>query len=82
MSPYPLHAAAQQAITVLARLSITEKPMTEGMMAGMAGMSGLIILLGIVILVLWIILPFAVFGIKMRLDAILVELKKMNRVDR
>lgn len=39
-------------------------------------------ILVVVIAVLWIALPFAVFGIKKRLDAILVELKKMNRVDR
>lgn len=41
-----------------------------------------IAILALVIAVLWIALPFAVFGIKKRLDAILVELKKMNRVDR
>lgn len=39
-------------------------------------------ILALVIAVLWIALPFAVFGIKNRLDAILVELKKTNRVDR
>lgn len=42
----------------------------------------LMMILIAVIAVLWIALPFAVFGIKKRLDAILVELKKMNRVDR
>lgn len=35
-------------------------------------------LLAIVLAVLWIALPFAVFGIKTRLDAILVELKRLN----
>ncbi|MBV6272156.1 hypothetical protein KVP09_04375 [Alcaligenaceae bacterium CGII-47] len=34
------------------------------------------------IAVLWIALPFAVFGIKERLDVILVALKTMNRADR
>jgi hypothetical protein len=48
------------------------------MVEGMAGAMVLMWLLGIVIVVLWIILPFAVFGIKKRLDAILVELRRMN----
>lgn len=51
-----------------------------------AGMDETMVLLmaalAIVIGILWIALPFAVFGIKKRLDAILVELKKQNRVDR
>ncbi|MGB3271099.1 MAG: hypothetical protein WBA65_14205 [Rhodanobacter sp.] len=38
----------------------------------------LMMILVAVIAVLWIALPFAVFGIKKRLDAILVELKRMN----
>jgi branched-subunit amino acid transport protein AzlD len=38
----------------------------------------LVMILGAVIAVLWIALPFAVFGIKKRLDAILVELRRMN----
>lgn len=32
----------------------------------------------IVLAILWIALPFAVFGIKGRLDSILKELKKLN----
>lgn len=52
--------------------------MSDGMMGGMAGIGVLMWILGVVIAVLWIALPFAVFGIKKRLDAILVELKKMN----
>lgn len=35
-------------------------------------------ILALVIAILWIALPFAVFGIKKRLDAILVELRRMN----
>jgi len=38
----------------------------------------LMMILVAVIAVLWIALPFAVFGIKKRLDAILVELKRVN----
>lgn len=38
----------------------------------------LVMILGLVIAILWIALPFAVFGIKKRLDAILVELKRIN----
>ena len=42
----------------------------------------LVMILGAVIAVLWIALPFAVFGIKRRLDAILVELRRINRSGR
>lgn len=52
--------------------------MSDGMMGGMAGLGVLMWILGVVIAILWIALPFAVFGIKKRLDAILVELKRMN----
>lgn len=52
--------------------------MTNGMAAGMAGMGIAVWLLGIVIVILWIALPFAVFGIKKRLDAIIVELRRLN----
>jgi hypothetical protein len=48
------------------------------MMGGIAGLGALVWLLAVVVAVLWIALPFAVFGIKKRLDAILVELKRMN----
>ncbi len=50
-------------------------------MTGMNGANDAMVLLwilGLVITVLWIALPFAVFGIKKRLDAILVELKRLN----
>lgn len=47
----------------------------EGMMGGFAVIW---MILGLVIAVLWIALPFAVFGIKKRLDEILVELKRLN----
>lgn len=56
--------------------------MTNGMAAGIFGTSLLLWLLGFVIAVLWIALPFAVFGIKKRLDAILIELKALNRSTR
>lgn len=52
--------------------------MSDGMMGSMAGLGVLMWILGVVIAVLWIALPFAVFGIKKRLDAILVEMKRMN----
>ena len=53
--------------------------MNETAMAGMMGGVAIIwIILGVVIAILWIALPFAVFGIKKRLDAILVELKRLN----
>lgn len=38
-------------------------------------MVGLLVLLGIVLTALWIILPFAVFGIKGRLDRIIALLE-------
>ncbi len=44
-----------------------------------AGVVALIWLFGVVLAILWIALPFAVFGIKKRLDAILVELRRLNR---
>lgn len=53
--------------------------MTDGMAAGIFGTGLVLWLLGLVLLVLWIALPFAVFGIKRRLDAILIELKALNR---
>lgn len=52
--------------------------MSDGTMGGMAGLGVLMWILGVVIAILWIALPFAVFGIKKRLDAILVELKRLN----
>lgn len=45
-------------------------------------MGPLMAIIALMIAVPSIALPFAVFGIKKRLDAILVELKKMNRADR
>ena len=35
-------------------------------------------ILGLVIAVLWSLLPFAVFGIKQRLDKMIEELEKLN----
>jgi len=43
--------------------------------------SGIVIavwVLGIILAILWIALPFAVFGIKGRLDDIIRELRKLN----
>lgn len=40
---------------------------------------GLFVVVAIIVAILWIVLPFAVFGIKKRLDLILVELKRINR---
>jgi len=36
------------------------------------------IIFGVFLVILWILLPFAVFGIKKRLDKVLVEAQKMN----
>lgn len=55
--------------------------MTDGMAAGMAGMGILVWLLGVLLLILWIALPFAVFGIKKRLDRIIKLLEQQNRVN-
>lgn len=43
------------------------------------GLGALMALLAIVIAVLWIALPFAVFGIKTRLDRIIVLLERQGR---
>lgn len=57
--------------------------MNEVAAAGMMGGFAVVwVILAVVIAVLWIALPFAVFGIKKRLDAILVELRKLNDADR
>ena len=55
--------------------------MTNGMITAMAGMSVLSWLLGLFLLVLWIALPFAVFGIKGRLDRIITQLEKLNEAN-
>ena len=48
-------------------------------MEAFTGITGLIlIILGVFIAILWILLPFAVFGIKERLDAVVKELKQIN----
>lgn len=46
---------------------------------GMRDIYGLFVVVGIIIAILWIVLPFAVFGIKKKLDLILAELKRINR---
>ena len=53
--------------------------MTDGVAVGILSTGLVIWILGLVLLVLWIALPFAVFGIKKRLDAILIELKALNK---
>ena len=44
----------------------------------LAGLGALFWLFMVVLAILWIALPFAVFGIKGRLDTIIRELKKLN----
>lgn len=39
-----------------------------------------ILFFGILLIILWVLLPFAVFGIKARLNEVLVELKKTNKL--
>ena len=41
-------------------------------------MGFIFVILGLIITVLWSLLPFAVFGIKQRLDKIIEELTKLN----
>lgn len=52
-------------------------------MSELTGLGGavlfILIVLGILITILWIILPFAVFGIKNRLDSIILLLKEQNK---
>lgn len=47
-------------------------------MEGLAGFVLLLILAGLVLLVVWIILPFAVFGVKPLLRSVLHELRRQN----
>lgn len=51
----------------------------EGMGALFSGIFGIVIFLFLLVLaILWFILPFAIFGIKPKLDMILQELDKTN----
>ena len=43
-----------------------------------SGIGLIFTILGLIIAVLWSLLPFAVFGIKQRLDKIIEELEKLN----
>ena len=43
-----------------------------------SSMGFMFVILGLVIAALWSLLPFAVFGIKHRLDRIIEELEKLN----
>jgi predicted PurR-regulated permease PerM len=47
---------------------------------GLAGLSVLVVLGGLVVLVLWIALPFAVFGIKPLMRRILTEQQVTNQL--
>jgi hypothetical protein len=47
-------------------------------MAGLAGLSLLFVIFGLVLVVCWIILPFAIIGTKRRLDLILEEQRRTN----
>ena len=52
----------------------------EEMGAMFGGIFGLVIFLFLLVLaILWFILPFAIFGIKPKLDKIIEELDKTNR---
>ncbi|WP_369177044.1 hypothetical protein [Candidatus Thiodubiliella endoseptemdiera] len=50
--------------------------MTEGMLGGFGV---LIILFLVVLAILWFLLPFAIFGTKDKLDALISETKKINQ---
>ncbi len=53
----------------------------EGMGALFSGIFGIVIFLFLLVLaILWFILPFAIFGIKPKLDMILQELDKTNKL--
>jgi len=41
-------------------------------------MMSIFYIVGIGMLILWVCLPFAIFGIKDRLDKIITELRKLN----
>lgn len=47
-------------------------------MEGLVGLSVVFVLFGVLMAILWIILPFAVFGIKPKLDALLTDLRQTN----
>ncbi len=50
------------------------------MMEGMLGGFGVLIILFLVVLaILWFLLPFAIFGTKDKLDALISETKKINQ---
>lgn len=47
----------------------------------MPEISGLMLLFVVVLALLWIALPFAVFGIKGKLDDIIKQLKRLNEAN-
>ena len=46
--------------------------------SGLAAFGSLIFLFGLLLAVLWILVPFAIFGIKGRLDRLIAEQKRTN----
>ncbi len=54
-------------------------PLHNEMFPGMSLLGIIFIIFSIIVGVLWIILPFAVFGIKSRLDKIINLLEEINR---
>jgi hypothetical protein len=54
--------------------------MDSGSIAGMGGVMTVLVLLGVVLLIAWILLPFAMFGIKPLLRDLLAATKETNRL--
>jgi hypothetical protein len=54
--------------------------MNSDYLAGMGGVMLVVWLLGIVVLIAWILLPFAMFGIKPLLRDLLAATKETNRL--
>jgi flagellar basal body-associated protein FliL len=50
------------------------------MMESLAGLYGIAIIFLLVLAVLWFLLPFAVFGIKPKIDEVLAEVKQTNNI--
>ena len=46
--------------------------------SGLAAFGSIIFLFGLLLAVLWILVPFAIFGIKGRLDRLIAEQKRTN----
>jgi hypothetical protein len=61
-------------------ISTMEAKMNSDYWAGMGGVMLVVWLLGIVVLIAWILLPFAMFGIKPLLRDLLAATKETNRL--